>query len=195
MSFWTTQINLRKPLHRMIGALIGGSVVKLTGIFVFPAVFFWIDWQPSLPGWLFIPICLGIWYVPLYFMVWIYWGLSPTRKTTVWSRNAMLLAATAGVVIDVGFTVLFNVVLANTQGFFGGATLLVVFVGPLIPAGIVTFWLFGRLKPAGEGPIARRRRRERVTAGLCGTCGYDLRGTTGGVCSECGGELTKGRAC
>ncbi len=34
-----------------------------------------------------------------------------------------------------------------------------------------------------RGPLRRYRRRKR---GLCLHCGYDLRGTTGGVCSECG---------
>ena len=34
-----------------------------------------------------------------------------------------------------------------------------------------------------RGPLRRYRRRKR---GLCLRCGYDLRGTTGGVCSECG---------
>ncbi len=34
-----------------------------------------------------------------------------------------------------------------------------------------------------RGPLRRYRRRKR---GLCINCGYDLRGTTGGVCSECG---------
>ena len=37
-----------------------------------------------------------------------------------------------------------------------------------------------------RGPLRRHRRRKR---GLCLHCGYDLRGTTGGVCSECGEEV------
>ena len=39
-----------------------------------------------------------------------------------------------------------------------------------------------------RGPLRRHRRRKR---GLCIHCGYDLRGTTGGVCSECGVEVVK----
>lgn len=30
------------------------------------------------------------------------------------------------------------------------------------------------------------RRRFRVSRGMCGACGYDLRGSNGGVCPECG---------
>lgn len=30
------------------------------------------------------------------------------------------------------------------------------------------------------------RRQVRVSRGMCGSCGYDLRGSTGGVCPECG---------
>ena len=34
-------------------------------------------------------------------------------------------------------------------------------------------------------------RTERAAAGLCGACGYDLRGAAGGRCSECGFRFRK----
>ena len=43
--------------------------------------------------------------------------------------------------------------------------------------------------PSGRILLAispRRRRRRRIAGGLCGACGYDLRGNVSGVCPECG---------
>ena len=36
------------------------------------------------------------------------------------------------------------------------------------------------------GVLRWRKRRRRVAAGLCASCGYDLTGNTSGVCPECG---------
>ena len=58
-------------------------------------------------------------------------------------------------------------------------------VGSFASAGILAIWLFVGLKPTEEGPISRRRRRERLKAGLCGTCGYNLSGLTEPRCPEC----------
>ncbi len=41
-----------------------------------------------------------------------------------------------------------------------------------------------------RGPLRRYRHRKR---GRCIHCGYDLRGTTGGVCSECGSAVRSTR--
>lgn len=187
MSFWTTQIKLRKPVHRMISAFIGGTVVKLlTTVFLFPAVLRWMG-RPPVPGWLFILIWAGITsFVPLYVIVWIHWVLTPNTKASAWSRNARLLAATAGWIVEVALYVLLTIVL---QPLSGTADFLVVTAGPFVPAGILAIWLFGRLKPTGEGLISRRRRRERVKAGLCGTCGYNLSGLTEPRCPECWTEF------
>ena len=184
MSFLTTQIKLRKPVPRVIGALIGASVVKLTVIFVFPAVFLWIGWQPSGPGWLFIPIYLGITsFMPLYVTVWIYWRLTPACRTTAWSRKATILAATAGLVIEVALLTL----LSSVPGLSVSAVYWMLATGSFAPVGIVAVWIFEGLKPTEEdGPISRWRKRKRTAAGQCATCGYDLTGNTSGVCPECG---------
>ena len=72
MSSWTIQIKLRKPVHRMMAALIGGAVVKLLTIVLYPIVFYWMGWPPQLPEWLFVLIYAGISsFVPLHVMVWI----------------------------------------------------------------------------------------------------------------------------
>ena len=112
MSFWTTQIKLRKPVHRMMGALIGGAVVQsLATVFLFPVVLYWAGWPPRLPGWLFLLIYAGIMlFVPLYVMVWIYWGLTPNCKASTWSRIARLVAATAGWMVEVALYGLLTIV-------------------------------------------------------------------------------------
>ena len=189
MSFWTTQIKLRKPVHRMIGALMGGTVVKLlTTVFLFPAVFYWMGgWSPPVRGRLFLLIFAGITsFVPLYLTVWIHWGLTPNCKASAWSRNARLVAATAGWIVEVALHVLLFIVLLPISG---PAVNHMITAGSFASAGILAIWLFGRLKPTEEGPISRRRRRERVKAGLCATCGYNLSGLTEPRCPECSTEF------
>lgn len=56
---------------------------------------------------------------------------------------------------------------------------------------VFPFWLptilllFCAVMPICTGPMRRLYRRRR---GLCVFCGYDLRGSRGGICSECGGH-------
>jgi hypothetical protein len=44
-------------------------------------------------------------------------------------------------------------------------------------------WSLPVLLPVG---YRTARRRFRVSRGMCGACGYDLKGSPGGVCPECG---------
>lgn len=71
-------------------------------------------------------------------------------------------------------------------------------ISPGLPDRIwLTFpgWVF--VLAFGAGPliwIAKRWRQRPTGAGICGQCGYDLRGVTSGTCPECGAavELSEG---
>lgn len=197
MSSWTTRIKLRKRVLRLIAALIAGIVVKLLAIIVLvPSVFYFLGGPEAAPELFALIFAVMTSFPPLYVTVWIHWGLNPDSRTTAWTRKARLIAVASGFVVEVAVYILLALLLipvstnSSQSAELLASDLLIIVAGSFFPAGIIAIWLFGRLKPAEEeGPISRWRRRKRLKAGLCGTCGYNLRGLTEQRCPECSTEF------
>ncbi len=186
MSVWTADVKVPRPAFRVIAALIAGAVVTLLEWCLLRLLLHPLGFPPPNPGWLLVSVWVALSsYVPMYVTVWVYWTTTPDRTRSAWARNAGLIAAAAGAVLDVALGVLLM-----PSRLAPMPAVVMSFAVHFGLVRVVAIWLFVRLRPGDEGgPIWRWRQRRRVEAGLCTACGYDLTGLPEPRCPECATEF------